>query len=177
MTNREILYKDGDRYFGEVNSQGVISGWGTYTFKNGSVYKGSFRDGRFNGEGELFDKTNNLTITGKFVNGKAESDNCNIRYSDGSKYKGAVVENMREGEGLYEFTSTSDFQYYGGSFRRDRFDRVGLLKFRNGSFYKGFFMEGVYHGLGEYKTPEFAYKGNFSNGYMYGEGLIAYNNG
>jgi len=78
-----------------VNSEGVIYGQGVYTFKNGSTYKGAFRDGRFHGEGELFDKTNNLTIIGRFVNGKAEGDSCTIRYSDGSKYKGAVKDNMR----------------------------------------------------------------------------------
>jgi hypothetical protein len=38
-------------------------------------------------------------------------------------------------------------------------------------------VNGVYHGFGEYKTPEFGYKGNFANGYFDGEGLIAYNNG
>jgi hypothetical protein len=49
--------------------------------------------------------------------------------------------------------------------------------FKNSSYYKGFFVNGVYHGFGEYKTPEFGYKGNFANGYFDGEGLIAYNNG
>jgi hypothetical protein len=55
-----------------------------------------FRDGLFYGDGELYDKTNNLTITGVFARGKADG-NCRIRYADGSSYKGLVKDNMREG--------------------------------------------------------------------------------
>lgn len=55
---------------------------------------------------------------------------------------------MREGEGFYEFANGSDMKYYEGAFKRDRFDKVGLLVFRNGSQFKGFFTDGVYHGFG-----------------------------
>ena len=46
-TVKEILYKDGDKYNGEVTSDGKLEGRGVYEFKNGSYYKGEFRNGVF----------------------------------------------------------------------------------------------------------------------------------
>lgn len=100
---KEVLYKDGDKYNGEVTTDGKLEGEGVYTFKNGSSYKGAFRNGQFNGKGELFDKTNNLTIICSFANGKAEGKDGKIKYSDGSSYSGGIKDNMREGEGKYTF--------------------------------------------------------------------------
>ena len=94
---KEILYKDGDRYNGEVDDGGKLEGRGLYEFKNGSYYKGEFRNGVFWGEGELFDKTNNLTIEGQFVDGKASCSEGRVRYSDESSYSGGIKDNMREG--------------------------------------------------------------------------------
>lgn len=58
------MFKDGDTYLGQIGSQGKMDGTGTYTFKNKSYYKGSFRDGQFHGRGELVDRTNNMKIVG-----------------------------------------------------------------------------------------------------------------
>jgi hypothetical protein len=98
-----------------------LHGEGVYTFRNGSQYKGSFKDGQFNGHGELYDKTNNLTIWCWFVNGKAQGKDGKIKYSDGSTYAGGIKDNMREGEGVYVFPKESEYTTYEGSFARDRF--------------------------------------------------------
>lgn len=60
---------------------------------------------------------------------------------------------MREGEGVYVFSQSSECTSYEGNFQRDKFDGIGLLRFKNGGQYKGFFNDGVYHGMGELKQP------------------------
>ena len=98
MSKSQILFKDGDKYSGEVNAEGKLNGTGTYSFKNGSTYTGGFQNNHFNGKGELFDASNNLTITCTFLNSKALGEGF-IKYGDGSQYKGSLQDNMRSGQG------------------------------------------------------------------------------
>lgn len=71
MHKKQILFKDGDKYEGDLNIDGKPHGNGTYFFKNGSKYEGAFQNNQFNGSGKLFDKQNNIVITCFFANNKA----------------------------------------------------------------------------------------------------------
>ena len=51
MPKKEILFKNDDRYEGEVNADGKLHGKGVYYFKNGSKYQGNFQNNLFNGSG------------------------------------------------------------------------------------------------------------------------------
>lgn len=84
MVKVELLYKNGDLYYGEV-VEGQLEGKGVYRFKDGSSYEGEFKKNVFNGRGKLIDVFNEVTIVGEFQDGLAYGQ-CNISYSDGSTY-------------------------------------------------------------------------------------------
>lgn len=49
-----------------------MEGHGTYKFKDGSQYIGSFKNNKFNGKGKLIDVFQDLVINAEFKDGKAE---------------------------------------------------------------------------------------------------------
>merc|ERR1712125_270644 len=69
---------------------GQLSGHGTYTYADGSVYRGRWQRGQQNGEGEL-------------------------TYADGCMYQGQFVEDAFQGAGVFK---EGDYVYR-GRFRKD----------------------------------------------------------
>ena len=104
----------------EVNSNGVselystyegalvtghMHGQGTYTFADGSVYTGEFRNGDFEGFGI---KT----------------------YADGGRYEGGWQTGNFHGQGTYTWANGD---VYAGEFRNGDFEGFGIKTFANGS--------------------------------------------
>lgn len=62
-------WKDGHRYEGEFVN-GIREGEGTYYWSSGEKYEGQWENGKRNGEGTLYDKDNNISYQGQWVNDK-----------------------------------------------------------------------------------------------------------
>lgn len=68
MENKTIIYKNGDKYIGQV-LENTHNGYGVYFYKNGEIYEGNFKNGLQNGEGKFIFK-NKQIINGIWKNGK-----------------------------------------------------------------------------------------------------------
>jgi len=64
----EVTFDTGDTYRGELDPKGRMAGRGTYTYADGSVYEGEFKNNKFHGEG-VFTDADGTVMRGKFKNG------------------------------------------------------------------------------------------------------------
>ena len=159
----------GDCYEGDW-VEGNIEGEGKFTFSNGNVYVGEFKD--------------NCMTQGV------------MKMSNGDEYAGDFVEDLYDGYSLYKYANGD---VYCGDFHKGKRHGDGVLKIKaTGQDYAGRFFEGhliqgqVKSNEGEY-TGEFApltreydgrgimkfklgdvYDGKWENGLMHGYGRLVY---
>ena len=108
------------------------NGKGEYTYQNGSTYKGTFENSCFkDGELTLKDEQgvfeiqikdgkiegkvkaeliNGDSYKGNFANGKFNGE-CEITYSGGDTYIGTVKDDLKNGEGTYQWYRNRRFLY------------------------------------------------------------------
>ena len=107
---------------------------------------------------------------------KLEINNINkqeIKYNDGSKYIGQVVNGLTEGKGTwYEINGDR----YEGEFKNGKAEGKGIYYFKNGDIYEGDFTntnregKGIYY----YKNGD-RYEGDYRNGKQEGKGIYYHN--
>lgn len=151
------LYKNGDKYEGTwVNKQ--MHGNGTYYYANGDIYKGDFKHDKLEGTGTFISHT-------------------------GDKYVGQYVNNLPEGEGTYFFKSGKvemglflKGEYAGdldkkGCVSGDCVNGKGTYILDNGEKYVGFMKKGSREGKGTYyfNSGE-RYTGEWKNNMRNGQG-------
>ncbi|KAF4657269.1 hypothetical protein FOL47_008531 [Perkinsus chesapeaki] len=73
-----------------------------------------------------------------------KAERSEIRYSDGSRYVGDVVDGRREGEGRWEYPGG----YYQGGWLNNELHGQGVQTWSDGRIYVGSFLEGKFHGEG-----------------------------
>ena len=81
---------------------------------------------------------------------KLEINNINkqeIKYNDGSKYIGEVVNGLAEGKGIYCWKSGSRYE---GEWRNGKKEGKGILYFNEGSLYEGDWKDDKKEGKGIY---------------------------
>lgn len=88
-------------YLGEVN----------FTYDNGTVYSGGYRNGKFHGEGKII-------------------------YANGTKYEGYFVDGRLEGKGKY---TALNGDVYDGYFKNNDFNGYGTYTYANGDKISGQF--------------------------------------
>jgi hypothetical protein len=71
----------------------------TYTFPDGSLYDGEWRDNTPNGWG-VFRWPDNSVFQGMWKDGRRHGNSGILIVSDGFRYEGAWVENAMEGRGV-----------------------------------------------------------------------------
>jgi formylglycine-generating enzyme required for sulfatase activity len=121
------------------------NGQGTFTYADGSVYVGQWKDGRFHGQGTFY-------------------------YADDSVYAGQWKDNMRDGGGTYTRPSGSK---YVGQWKNDRFDGQGTHTYPDGSQYVGRWKNNMRNGKGTYIRPDNSqYTGQWKNDKLIGEGIL-----
>ena len=120
---------------------GVQSGKGTLTWRNGDVYTGSFAEDKLHGIGELL---------------------C----SDGSRYKGRWKEGYKHGKGEYSWANGN---YYVGNWKEGRLHGSGTKVWGDGRYsYEGTWKKGVMHGIGTFCFPGGNTHGFFEKGKLHG---------
>ena len=111
------------------NTSGRISGdctngFGKWRFQSGSVYEGTWRDGKMHGRG-------------KFT------------WADKDRYEGEYVAGKMEGRGVYHFKNG---EVYDGEWAADKRQGQGRFTWPDGRVYEGPYVNGVQEGAGVFTT-------------------------
>lgn len=136
------LFRDGSKYTGSF-LHSKPHGQGVFTAKDRSVYKGDFEQGLKSGKGQLKFQSGD-TYTGTFVN-DVMSGEGKMAYTNGDVYIGTWVSNRPSGKGRYAFR---DGDVYTGGFLDGDFSGRGKLTRSDGSYYDGEWMKSKKHGMG-----------------------------
>lgn len=99
LKNGKLTLKDKDGVFDIQIKNGIINGAVKAELTNGDSYKGSFSNGKFNGE-------------------------CEITYSDGDSYTGKIKDNLKNGKGTYQWSDSGDS--YTGNWKKDKMNGQGI---------------------------------------------------
>ncbi|WP_020408437.1 PEGA domain-containing protein [Hahella ganghwensis] len=138
------------QYVDGVWKQGVVTGQGSYTGSDGTVYHGDFENKLFHGRGEL-------------------------KLADGTEYSGDWYEGRRHGEGTL---SKPNGDSYTGEFRNDGFNGEGTLTLANGDIYTGYWVDGKLNGQGTFTAKDGTlYVGGFSENQYHGNGSLTLSDG
>lgn len=112
-------------------------GNGTYVYKNGVKYSGSFYRGLPHGNGQLY-------------------------YPDGSQYSGNFVKGKKQGYGILRY---KEGNIYKGDFSNDLISGYGVMEYANGDSYSGNWTDNTMHGTGTYYARDgWIFHGNFKAG-------------
>jgi hypothetical protein len=155
-----MKYSDGRVYNGEWKD-GRWHGKGRAAFSNGDVFDGMYCEDQRHGLG-IYQWNDGREFTGGFVNDQ-RSGQGEYTWPDGAKYSGEFDKGLRHGEGTYTvrrmkengvkllllnqrscvsmcWLTSESFLFM---------VMIGCVQFSDGSFYKGSWKQGKYHGKGE----------------------------
>jgi len=160
---KEIKYKNGDAYYGEVKGN-KPNGKGKMFYVNGNTYEGSWVKGIKEGEGKMT-FTDGLVYEGSWredsMNGRGkytfpDGSYCEGEFSD-NEFLGGTATLKTEG-GVYQGEVNSDVRPNG----------QGQLKMADGSILDGEFKNGLPEGAGKLVAPD----GSFVDG-VFRHGVLA----
>ena len=141
-------YSNGDSYVGKIDDNGLRNGKGKYTYANGDVYVGEYRNGRKNGKG-IYEWVNGNVYDGDWLANKRHGKG-KVTWANGNVYVGEYRNCLRNGKGKFTWT--------------------------NGAVYVGEFLDGLRNGLGTdtsmWKVRR--YQGEWSNDKMHGKGAMSW---
>lgn len=126
-------YPDGSVYVGQWKND-KLHGQGTFTYSDGSVYVGQWEKSQRNGQG-TFTRPSGSKYQGQWKNDKFHGQGIYI-YPDDSKYQGRWKNNMRNGPGIYTSSSGSKYQ---GQWKNGKLIGKGILITSDGNKFVGRF--------------------------------------
>ncbi|CAL6024509.1 Conserved_hypothetical protein [Hexamita inflata] len=160
-----------DYYTGQMFNN-KYHGHGTLQTKKG-LYQGGFNNGEYCGRGVLRFLKDGY-YSGKWL--KGERSDYGIQCQSGNFYKGQFREDLMHGFGELYVNTNTQRQYYKGFFKEGNFDGVGLLEYIENEivikYYNGDFKNGVYDGSGTLIFDGNKYMGKFQNGEFHGSGTM-----
>lgn len=119
-------------------------------------------------------KLDDEVITGSWRDSKLEGKG-ERRLANGDKYIGIWVKGKLQGTGEH---STREETYIGNYFNNRENGRGKKIMHKLGYVYEGFFVDGLFEGMGkQYFTNGDYYVGEFKNGMRYGKGVFKFVNG
>lgn len=169
----QALLPDGSTYEGSLNAN-EMGDFGKMTFSNGSIYKGYWKDGKFNGLGFLKLSNPAVTYIGLWENGMRHGKG-ELKYADGAGYIGDWENDKKTGIGKMTYR---DHSYYDGTWEDDKYSGQGKMRFSNGEIYIGSWADGLRDGYGKIRYLDGTiYRGYWKNGKRHGKGKLKYPNG
>jgi len=179
LTYSEEDHLNRDKYDGNM-LYGVMEGYGTLFWKDGSYYSGQFANNSKAGEGTLF-YSNGDIFTGEWVDEK-KTGQGKYMFTEGGEYSGGFSSGAQNGEGKFDILynpATDDWEYFKGEYDGG-YRKKGSYKSNTGDTYEGEFSsgQGAYGGQGKYIwSCEKTYTGYFKSGKPDGEGVMEYPEG
>ena len=191
-----MIYSDGNLYEGYFD-QDTANIRGRLIFFDGDFYEGEVKDMSMHGQGVYYNNTGNSKYTGQFKEDKPHGKGKEV-WNDGTMYEGDFVAGSKEGKGVFR---TKEGSVYEGEFKAEVFHGQGVLTTSNQIKYRGTWKnaelqspaEVIYedgkvyegevnkqmkpHGKGTIKGPVKKYTGNFKDGMLDGQVIMAFNNG
>jgi hypothetical protein len=132
--------------------------------KDGSYFKGSFKNSKPDGQCEFHDPSNNTSYIGHWSNGERNGKGKE-KFTDGSIYEGDFKDDKMEGEGVL---LNSKGQYV-GQMKNDKREGKGTFQFKDGSKYEGSFVNDKFNGVGKLtEASGIQYEGEFINNVQQG---------
>lgn len=171
-TGKVVIYYDEEKKSPRMEGRlqdGLLQGEGKEYDEAGRLrYMGSFVDGQYAGEGNLYAE-GVLCYKGEFAEGACDGQGVAYYPDGGQKYRGAFVQGQYEGEGSLYYEN-GQLQYK-GQFSAGLFEGEGRLYGEDGSLlYEGAFQGGLYAGEGKLRIGrQLQLAGQFENGEPLGE--------
>jgi hypothetical protein len=158
------MYANGNRYEGEFTRPCQKHGKGKFSWKDGSIYFGEFRNGLRSGKGKMTwvgGEFNGDCFEGEFLDG----DVCGFgtyKYHNGNVYVGNFrAPCVKHGEGIYTWKAGGEFV---GMFKDGKRCGQGRMIYRNGNVYEGLYAESKRNGMGVMKEKDgWLIEGNWEN--------------
>ncbi|TRX69528.1 hypothetical protein EO216_15865 [Flammeovirga kamogawensis] len=139
-----------DSYVGQYNGDGKRHGSGTYTWEDGTVYRGKWRNDLMDGKGLLL-------------------------FANGNKYEGNFSKGTPFGMGVYHWVNGDVYQ---GGFLDGKMNGRGVLVTNTGERHEGLWINNQVNGEGTHWYNNGAqYIGMWKNGKRNGKGIMLYMNG
>eukprot|EP01064_Diplonema_japonicum_P000563 TRINITY_DN10364_c0_g4_i1.p2 TRINITY_DN10364_c0_g4~~TRINITY_DN10364_c0_g4_i1.p2 ORF type:complete len:286 (+),score=56.51 TRINITY_DN10364_c0_g4_i1:962-1819(+) len=91
-------YPNGDKFEGQVGTDGMKSGWGKYSFANGKIYEGHWSNGKMNGWGEFVESDTKDRFVGEWEDANRKFGI--YYYANGDMYQGGFEKSMKHGRGV-----------------------------------------------------------------------------
>tara|TARA_B100001027_G_scaffold97231_1_gene66758 strand:+ start:396 stop:2786 length:2391 start_codon:yes stop_codon:yes gene_type:complete len=165
-------FKNGNIYEGDFKT-GLITGKGVFKWKDGDIYEGDFVNGERTGKGVYKFKSGNV-YEGDWVDGEKTGKGV-FKWKNGDIYEGDWVDGERTGKGVFKW---KDGDIYEGDFVNGERTGKGVYKFKNGNIYEGDFADDKRTGKGILKWKDGdIYEGDFVDGEKAGKGAFSYKNG
>ena len=157
-----ISYEHG-KYEGEIVWD-KPNGKGKFTYDDGSIYEGQFKDGCFNGFG-IYKWTNGDHFEGMYKDDVRNGEG-KYYYSNGDTFIGKYKNDLRDGEGSIMYKN-GDFLH--GTFHNDEIVK-GYISYKDGRKYEGEWKDGKFHGKGEFRNIDKSiFNGEWKNGLKHGK--------
>ena len=129
-------------------------------YDDGSVYEGTFKDGRQDGTG-TYRLPNGYEYTGAWVAGEIKGQGV-AHFPNGSVYEGEFAAGKPQGKGKITF---ADGGTYDGDWADGQMTGQGVAHYANGVIYTGAFKNAVHNGSGVMESPGGArYEGDWVEG-------------
>jgi len=189
LTYSEEDHLNRDKYDGNM-LYGVMQGYGTLFWKDGSYYSGQFVNNSKSGEGTLF-YSNGDIFTGLWAD-EAKAGQGKYMFSKGGEYSGGFSSGAFNGDGKFDILHPNDdWEHFTGQYEGG-YRKTGNYKLSTGDVYDGHFTgqaaegksadlgtgQGTYDGEGKYIwSCQKEYTGYFKNGQPDGEGTMTYPEG
>lgn len=162
---------DVEGYTGKVRLVGDLE-------EDNVIFMGMLADGKYDGQGTLYDSEGNLIYRGGFLTDQYSGMGESYYRNGNVEYAGQFAGGQYEGPGkLYD---ENGVLLYEGGFSGGMYEGDGILYYSSGlPLYEGNFSGGLYDGSGTlyYLGGNIQYRGNFSQGFYDGAGALFYENG
>ena len=173
-----LIYKE---YIYKINNI-PLNGYGIYTFKDGTIYKGLFENGKINTYGK-FIYYNNTIYQGYHKRGKWNGIGILINKSNKVEYNGYFEDFKFNGFGIVLFNrdkyiNKSECPRFEGEYKNGFQKGLGIYIDSQNRQYSGEWDKGTFWGIGSYKYSNGEIcEGNFTKGHRDGFCYIRYTDG
>lgn len=156
-----------------LHHEGNFKNLRKFTFSNGQIHEGEFKDGYLHGQGKIT-FPNGIIKTGEFKDGKLNGHG-KISFSSGKIVEGEFIDDKLTGQGKI---SHHDGEIQAGEFKNGKLNGHGKISFPSGKIEEGEFVDNKLNGHGKISLPDGEIReGEFNDGKLNGQGKVSYPSG